>query len=112
MSENAPTSIRGPVSLRWLEVIGIALTLIALAWWAVVFGQVMSNTDFPVERTLPCLLQISDRCSLAMALCKNWHFLGIRRYSPELLWTGAIVCSLALLLGSRRQRSNSRNAGL
>ena len=99
MSENAPASVWKLVSLRWLEAVGIALTLAALLWWAIVYAQVMSNTGFPIERTLPCLLQTSDRCSLAMSLCKNWHFLGITRYSPELLWTGAIVSSLALLLG-------------
>ncbi|TPM99497.1 hypothetical protein [Mesorhizobium sp. B2-1-3A] len=101
MSENA--SVRKPFPLRWLEAVGIALTLVALVWWAIVYAQVMSNTGFPVERTLPCLLQTSDRCSLAMSLCKSWHFLGIKRYSPELLWAGAIVSSLALLLGSFMQ---------
>ena len=101
MSENA--SVRKLFPLRWLEAVGIALTLVALVWWAIVYAQVMSNTGFPVERTLPCLLRTSDRCSLAMSLCKSWHFLGIKRYSPELLWAGAIVSSLALLLGSFMQ---------
>jgi len=108
MSENAPASVWKLVSLRWLEAVGIALTLAALLWWAIVYAQVMSNTGFPIERTLPCLLQTSDRCSLAMSLCKNWHFLGIKRYSPELLWTGAIVSSLALLLGNVMQNPRQR----
>lgn len=108
MSENTPASVWKLVSLRWLEAVGIALTLAALLWWAIVYAQVMSNTGFPIERTLPCLLQTSDRCSLAMSLCKNWHFLGIKRYSPELLWTGAIVSSLALLLGNFMQNPRQR----
>ncbi|WP_214473220.1 hypothetical protein [Mesorhizobium sp. dw_380] len=101
MSENA--SVTKQFSLRWLEAVGIVLTLVALVWWAIVYAQVMSNTGFPIERTLPCLLRTSDRCSLAMSLCKSWHVLGIKRYSPELLWAGAVVSSLALLLGGFMQ---------
>jgi hypothetical protein len=111
MTERAPSPVRKLFALRWLEAVGIALTLVALVWWAVVYAQVMSNTGFPIERTLPCLLNTSDRCSLAMSLCKNWHFLGIKRYSPELLWTGAIVSSLALLLGSFMQNPRPRKEG-
>jgi hypothetical protein len=99
MTGNSPAS-RSLSSVRWLERAGIGLTVIALGWWGIVYAQVMSNTGFPVERTLPCLLHTSDRCSLAMSLCKSWHFLGIQRYSPELLWAGAIVSSLALILGT------------
>ncbi|MER9934237.1 hypothetical protein [Mesorhizobium sp. M0088] len=106
MNENA--SVTKLFSLRWLEAVGIALTLAALVWWAVVYAQVMSNTGFPIERTLPCLLHTSDRCSLAMSLCKSWHFLGIQRYSPELLWAGAIVSCLALLLGNIMQNPRQR----
>lgn len=87
---------RGRVT-RWLEIAGISLIAVAVVWWVIVYAQVMRNTDFPVERTLPCLLYTSDRCSLAMALCSNWHFLGIRRYSEELLWLGALLSVLALL---------------
>jgi hypothetical protein len=110
MTHSSP-SVRKPVSLRGLEVGGICLTLTALIWWGIVYAQVMSNTGFPIERTLPCLLNTSDRCSLAMSLCKNWHFLGIRRYSPELLWFGAIVCSLALIWGSFAQSPWQRKEG-
>ncbi|WP_136617322.1 MULTISPECIES: hypothetical protein [Mesorhizobium] len=111
MTENTSASVRKLFSLRWLEAAGIALTLIALVWWAIVYAQVMSNTGFPIERTLPCLLQTSDRCSLAMSLCKTWHFLGIRRYSPELLWTGAVISSFALLWGSFMQNPRQRKEG-
>lgn len=103
MSDKASASAWKLLSLRWLEAAGIALTLAAVVWWAVVYAQVMSNTGFPIERTLLCLLQTSDRCSLAMSLCKTWHLLGIKRYTPELFWTGATVSCLALLLGGFMQ---------
>lgn len=87
------------LGLRSLEFMSVVLVLAAVAWWAVVYAQVMNNTGFPLQRTLPCLLYTSDRCSLAMALCKDWHFLGIKRYSAELLWAGAALGGVALLLG-------------
>lgn len=82
----------------WLRKLGFAsaaMVAVAVSWWAVVYAQVMTSTDFPFHRTLPCLLYTSDRCSLAMALCKGSHFLGIQRYSAELIWFGA---GLALLV--------------
>ncbi len=87
---------------RWLEAGALGAVCVALAWWALVYGQVMLNADFSLIQALPCLLNTSDRCSLAMSLCKNWHVLGIRRYSPELLWIGAAVGLLALALGRHR----------
>lgn len=90
---------RGRIT-RWLEIASISLIAIAVVWWVIVYAQVMRNTNFPVVRTLPCLVYTSDRCSLAMALCSNWHFLGIRRYSEELLWVGAFLSALALLSSS------------
>lgn len=81
-----------PRSLRVLEVLGVALVGVAVLWWAVVYGQVIANTGMAPQRTLPCLLRTSDLCSLAMSLCKEWHFLGIRRYSAQLFWIGAGVC--------------------
>jgi hypothetical protein len=94
------SSPAGKAALRLLEVGSLFLVIAAVVWWAIVYGQVMVNTDFPLARTLPCMLQTSDRCSLAMSLCKEWHFLGIRRYSPELLWVGIGATALALALGS------------
>lgn len=93
----APSLDRRGRITRWLEIASLSLIAIAVLWWVIVYAQVMRNTNFPVERTLPCLLYTSDRCSLAMALCSNWHFLGIRRYSEELLWLGAFLSALTLL---------------
>lgn len=90
----------GKAALRVLEFGSLGIVGAAIAWWAIVYGQVMVNADFPLVRTLPCMLQTSDRCSLAMSLCKEWHVLGIRRYSPELLWAGVAAAVLALALGS------------
>lgn len=83
-----------------LEILGAALVAVAVAWWAVVYGQVIANTGMAPHRTFACLLRTSDLCSLAMSLCSEWHILGIRRYSAELFWSGAAVIAAALLAGS------------
>ena len=69
-----------------------------------VYAQVIGNTGITAESTLSCLLYTSDRCSLAMALCGKAHFLGIKRYSETVLWVGAAVSALALLLDQRARR--------
>lgn len=78
--------------------IGMAALLLALGWWAVIYGQVIGGDYMSVPAALPCLARISDTCSLAQALCKSSHFLGIRRYSPELLWAGASLLAIGTLL--------------
>ncbi|MDW6020626.1 hypothetical protein SAZ10_02490 [Mesorhizobium sp. BAC0120] len=96
---------------RRIEAIGVLLLLGAVLWWAVVYAQVMANTGFPFARTLPCLVYTSDRCSLAMSLCKDWHFLGIKRYSAELLWVGAAVSVFAIAAARFSGRANMKGNG-
>ncbi len=86
-------------ALPWLELTGVLLVMVSVLWWAVVYAQVMANTGFSPAHTLPCLIYTSDRCSLAMALCEDPHFLGIKRYSAELLWLGVAAAAIAILAG-------------
>ena len=88
--------VGGPVLLRAAAGTGLALVAIAVAWWAVVYAQVIGTTGITAESTLSCLLYTSDRCSLAMALCGKAHFLGIKRYSETVLWVGAAVSAAGL----------------
>lgn len=88
-----------------LEVAAIALFVFSVGWWLIVYGQVIFNTGMSPSAALPCLLYTSDRCSLAMALCKDWHFLGIKRYFAEPIWFAAVLAVAALALGKRSQRS-------
>ncbi len=94
-----------------LEAVGLVLMLAALLWWGIVYAQVMANTGFPFTRTLPCMLYTSDRCSLAMSLCKDWHFLGIKRYSADLLWVGAALSAFAIVAAKYSGWANIRGNG-
>lgn len=87
-----------------LEILGATLITVAVAWWAVVYGQVIANTGMAPYRTVACLLRTSDLCSLVMSLCTEWHILGIRRYSAVLLWIGALVSLVALIAGPKYPR--------
>ncbi len=81
------------------QLAGALFMLAAVIWWAVVYGQVVWNTGMPVANTLPCLVYTSDLCSLSMALCRDWHILGIKRYSEELLWLGVAAFVVSAGLG-------------
>lgn len=85
-------------SARLLEATTLALFVAALVWWAIVYAQVSYATGFGLSNSLACMVYTSDRCSLAMALCKSWHFLGIKRYHAEAFWVSGLLAVLALTL--------------
>ena len=74
---------------------GILALLAALAWWALVFVNVAENTSLTIPAAVPCLVNTSDLCSLAMSLCGSGHWLGIPRYWEGLFWAGAALTLVA-----------------
>lgn len=94
--------------IRLLEAATIGLFAVSVGWWLIVFGQVIANTGMAPSGALPCLVYTSDRCSLAMALCKDWHFLGIKRYFAEPIWL-AMVLSLFLTLRGKNPASTGKD---
>jgi len=74
---------------------GILALAIALAWWGVVFVNVAANTSLSLPAAIPCLVNTSDLCSLAMSLCGSGHWLGITRYWEGLFWAGAVLTLVA-----------------
>ncbi|WP_181703130.1 hypothetical protein [Chthonobacter albigriseus] len=88
----------------WLTAAGGLAVAAAIGWWALVFGQVVANDYMTVLQAAPCALNTDDLCSLAQALCTDGHFLGIKRYSAGLLWTGVALLSAGSLLPIVRRR--------
>lgn len=82
---------------------GLAVAL-GLAWWWLVFSEVIAGDYLSYREAATCIVGTNDLCSLAQALCKANHFLGIKRYSSELLWAGVAISSAGLLLASRQRR--------
>ena len=70
---------------------GIAALAVALAWWGIVFGNVAATTSLSIQAAVPCIINTSDLCSLAMSLCGAGHWLGIPRYWEGLFWAGAAL---------------------
>lgn len=87
----------------------------ALAWWGIVFGNVAANTSLTLPAAVPCLVNTSDLCSLAMSLCGAGHWLGITRYWEGLFWAGAALLVLAAILqfalGSIRSDETGSQSG-
>lgn len=92
-------------TIRGLAVIGGGLVTAAILWWGAVFWGVFVTTGTPLATTAPCLLYTSDMCSLAMALCGGRHFLGLTRYSNELIWLGLALAGISLILAAWRARA-------
>ncbi|MFT4182725.1 MAG: hypothetical protein QM636_12510 [Rhizobium sp.] len=81
---------------------GIAVAL-GLAWWWLVFSEVIKAEYIGYGQAATCIVGTSDLCSLAEALCKANHFLGIKYYSSELFWSGLATLSVGLILTSRQR---------
>jgi hypothetical protein len=98
-------------TIRGIGAIGGGLVTAAILWWGIVFYGVSVNTGTPLTTTAPCLLYTSDMCSLAMALCGGQHFLGLTRYSNELIWFGFALAGLSIGLTACRSRLGIRSKG-
>jgi len=79
--------------------IGIALTLVAIGWWWLIFGIVVDSGTITYAQAATCLAGTTDLCALAQALCTADHWLGLRAYAPEVFWAGSalLIATLAQL---------------
>ena len=98
------------ISQRWtiaLCLVGATMLAVSVAWWWVVFRQVVGSALISLPRAVHCLAGSSDLCTLAQALCTSSnHFLGIRRYQTFLFWSGWGMVAAAVL--TRRQGKGKR----
>ena len=87
---------------QWLGAAGTAAIGAAIGWWFILFPTVVENTGLTLGQALPCVASNSDVCTLAMAICGGNHLFGVRHYSPNLFWVGAILISASLLAQALR----------
>src|SRR5690349_15726505 len=88
-----------------VSALGLLALLLAVAWWWVVYSQVISSAYMSYPQAMPCLFSSSDRCALAQVLCRGSHFLGIKGYSVELLWAGLSLTCVGLYIADSRSRA-------
>lgn len=83
-----------------LVVLGLAVVAAAGTWWALVFGIVVSAGVLSLREAGQCLVDSSGLCQAIAELCTRDHPLGVRVYSPELLWAGLVSTGSGLMLGA------------
>jgi len=81
--------------------IGILTILLAIAWWWITYGEVVGFGYLAWREAAGCLVQNSDICSLAKALCLGSHPRVLVAYWTSAFWLGVIVLSASLLTSQR-----------
>jgi hypothetical protein len=84
-----------------LLVLGGATVLGAIAWWWITFEEVVGYGYLSWREAGGCLVQNSDICSLAKALCLGSHPRVLLAYWASVFWLGVIVLSASLLASER-----------
>jgi len=81
--------------------LGTATLLGAIGWWWITFGEVVRYGYLSWPEAGSCLVQNSDICSLAQALCLGAHPRILIAYWASLFGLGVIVLSASLLTSER-----------
>jgi hypothetical protein len=84
-----------------LLALGSATVLGAIAWWWITFGEVARFGYLSWREAGGCLVQNSDICSLAKALCLGSHPRFLIAYWASVFWLGVVVLSASLLTSER-----------
>jgi hypothetical protein len=81
--------------------LGTITVLGAIGWWWMTFGEVVRYGYLSWREAGSCLVQDSDICSLANALCLGSHPRLLVAYWASLFWVGVIALSSSLLTSDR-----------
>ena len=84
-----------------LLALGARRSSAAIAWWWITFGEVVRFGYLSWPEAGGCLVQNSDICSLAKALCLGSHPRFLIAYWASVFWLGVIVLSASLLTSER-----------
>jgi hypothetical protein len=87
----------------FVTALGAVILILGLAWWWLVFREVIANDYISYSQAATCIGSATDLCTLAQALCKTNHWLGISKYSSVVFWAGIATSSLGLVLRSSRR---------
>ena len=81
---------------RVLVLLGVAATVLSLAWWAIYYNEVIRalGQNPPLTHPLRCLLWTSDVCTQAKATAN----LTFPAYHPLAMWLSFVVLVLGLVV--------------
>ncbi|HXX03866.1 MAG TPA: hypothetical protein VEJ37_05985 [Xanthobacteraceae bacterium] len=85
---------------------GGMVVILAIGWWWITYGEVIGYGYLSWPEAGRCLLQNSDVCSLAKALCLGSHPRVLIAYWTSFFWFGLILFSASLL--TIRPKKDSR----
>ena len=88
-----------------LLVTGAAVIAAAIGWWWITYGEVVRYGYLSWFEAGDCLVQNSDTCSLAKALCLGTHPRTLVAYWTSAFWLGVIVIFGSLLMAGRSKAS-------
>jgi hypothetical protein len=80
-----------------LLALGHLIMLGAFVWWWITYGEVVSYGYLSWREAGNCLLQNSDICSLAKALCLGSHPRVLNPYWASAFWAGTAVLAGGVL---------------
>jgi hypothetical protein len=80
---------------------GGAIVLAAIAWWWITYGEVIGYGYLSWPEAGACLIQNSDICALAKALCLGAHPRLVIAYWSSAFWIGVAALSASLLAAGR-----------
>ena len=83
---------------------GALAIFLALLWWALVFGVVVSAGVLSPREAAICLINSSGLCQAVVALCTQSHVLGVKAYSPDLLLVGLALLVPGILVHAFESR--------
>ncbi|MFT3673274.1 hypothetical protein [Aestuariivirga sp.] len=81
---------------RALAVSATLFCLVTLVWWGVVFYELIAGGYLSLFAAAQCGVWNSVVCELAQSLCKQYHVLGIKWYSPVAFWVALGLANLWL----------------
>jgi hypothetical protein len=84
-----------------LLALGSATVVGAIAWWWITFDDVIRFGYLSWPEAEGCLIQNSDICSLAKALCLGSHPRFLIAYWASIFWLGVVIVSASLLTFER-----------
>lgn len=70
---------------------GAGALVVAVAWWAAIFGLMIEAGVLTVREAGWCLGDTSGLCRALATLCTEDHPLGLKVYVPEMFWLSLVL---------------------
>ena len=71
---------------------GVLITMVAVVWWGMTYGQKAMDVGAGLNRALTCLYSSGGLCGLTGALTGS-------TYEPAMFWVGVVLLIAGIVLG-------------